>query len=40
MDAKTGANIKSGKLIIGDNETTYPIYDGTIGPTVIDIGKF
>ncbi|MFL6822599.1 MAG: citrate (Si)-synthase, partial [Xanthobacteraceae bacterium] len=40
MDAKTGANIKSGKFVVGDKETTFPIYDGTIGPAVIDIGKF
>jgi len=40
MDAKTGANIKSGKFVAGDKETTFPIYDGTIGPAVIDIGKF
>ena len=40
MDAKTGANIKSGKVVVGDKETTFPIYDGTIGPAVIDIGKF
>ncbi len=40
MDAKTGANIKSGKVVVGDKETTFPIYDGTIGPSVIDIGKF
>jgi citrate synthase len=40
MDAKTGANIKSGKFVVGDKETTFPMYDGTIGPAVIDIGKF
>src|SRR5258708_1818910 len=40
MDAKTGANIKSGKFVAGDKETTFPIYDGTIGPAVIDIGTF
>src|SRR4029453_18870219 len=40
MDAKTGANIKSGKFVVGDKETTFPIYDGTIGPAVIDLGKF
>ncbi len=40
MDAKTGANIKSGRLIVDDKETTCPIYDGTIGPAVIDISKF
>src|SRR5215831_15035602 len=40
MDAKTGANIKSGKFVVGDKETTFPIYEGTVGPSVIDIGKF
>src|SRR5256886_5352019 len=39
MDAKTGANIKSGKFVVGDKETTFPIYDGSIGPAVIDISK-
>src|ERR671939_1150397 len=40
MDAKTGANIKTGKFVLGDKEQSFPIYDGTIGPAVIDIGKF
>src|SRR5262245_59471190 len=40
MDAKTGANIKTGKFVVSDKETTFPVYDGTIGPAVIDIGKF
>jgi Citrate synthase, C-terminal domain len=40
MDAKTGANIKTGKFVVGDRDTTFPIYEGTIGPSVIDIGKF
>ena len=40
MDAKTGANIKSGKFVVGDKESSFPIYEGTIGPSVIDIGKF
>ena len=40
MDAKTGANIKSGKFVVGDKEQSFPIYEGTIGPSVIDIGKF
>jgi citrate synthase len=39
MDAKTGANIKTGKVIVGDKENTFPIYDGTIGPSVLDISK-
>src|SRR6201993_3435907 len=40
MDAKTGANIKTGKFILDDKETSFPIFDGTIGPAVIDISKF
>jgi citrate synthase len=40
MDAKTGANIKTGKFTLGDKETSFPIFEGTIGPAVIDIGKF
>src|ERR1700738_291324 len=40
MDAKTGANINTGKCIPADKETSFPIYDGTIGPSVIDISKF
>jgi len=39
MDAKTGANINTGKFILGDKETSFPIFDGTIGPSVIDISK-
>ena len=30
----------TGKFILGDKETSFPIFDGTIGPSVIDIGKF
>src|SRR5208337_3768950 len=40
MDAKTGANIKTGTFSLGNKETSFPIFDGTIGPSVIDIGKF
>ena len=39
MDAKTGANIKTGKLTLGDKNWSFPLYDGTIGPAVIDISK-
>ena len=39
MDAKSGANIKTGKLTLGDKNWSFPIYEGTIGPEVIDIGK-
>jgi citrate synthase len=39
MDAKTGTNIKTGTLTVGDKSWSFPIYGGTIGPDVIDIGK-
>jgi citrate synthase len=39
MDAKTGANIKTGKLTLGDKTYSFPIYDGTIGPEVMDVSK-
>ena len=39
MDAKTGANIKTGTLTLGDKSYTFPIYDGTIGPEVMDVSK-
>jgi citrate synthase len=40
MDAKTGANVKAGKFTIDGKDHSFPVYDGTIGPSVIDIGKF
>jgi citrate synthase len=39
MDAKTGANIKTGKLTLGDKSYSFPMYDGTIGPEVLDVSK-
>ncbi len=39
MDAKSGANIKTAKLSVGDKNWSFPIYGGTIGPDVIDVGK-
>src|SRR5262249_54164392 len=39
MDAKAGANTKSGKLTIDNKDHSFPIYEGTIGPSVMDIGK-
>src|ERR1700693_4852435 len=39
MDAKTGHNVKSGKLTVGDKNWSFPIYQGTIGPEVIDVSK-
>ncbi len=39
MDASTGANTKNGTLTLGDKNYKFPIYEGTIGPEVIDISK-
>jgi citrate synthase len=39
MDAKTGANIKTGTLTLGDKTYSFPMYDGTIGPEVLDVSK-
>ncbi len=39
MDAKTGANIKTGKLTLGDKNWSFPLYEGTIGPSVMDVSK-
>ena len=39
MDAKAGANIKTAKLTVGDKDYSFPVYDGTIGPEVIDVSK-
>ena len=39
MDAKTDAKKKSGTITIGNKNWDFPIYDGTIGPEVLDIAK-
>ena len=39
MDAKTGANIKTGTITLGDKSFSFPVYDGTIGPEVLDVSK-
>ena len=39
MDAKTGVNTKTGKLTLGDKSFSFPLYEGTIGPEVMDIAK-
>ena len=41
MDATTDkkSNTKSAKLTVGDKSATFPVYEGTIGPDVIDISK-
>ena len=40
MNDKSGANIKTGKITVGDKNWSFPIYPGSIGPDVLDIGKF
>jgi citrate synthase len=39
MANQSGANIKTGKLSVGDQTWSFPIYSGSIGPDVIDISK-
>src|SRR6476646_11139288 len=41
MDATTPAksNTPPAKLTVGDNDTTFQVSNGTIGPSVIDIAK-
>jgi citrate synthase len=39
MDALTGANTKSGTLTLGEKNFKFPLYEGTIGPEVLDISK-
>jgi citrate synthase len=39
MDARSGANTKTGTLTLGDKSYSFPVYEGTIGPDVIDIAK-
>jgi citrate synthase len=43
MDAKTpashGQNTKTAELKLGDKSYNFPVYEGTIGPDVVDISK-
>src|SRR5499433_2294681 len=39
MDAKTEASSKYGQLTVANQSWSFPIYDGTIGPSVMDISK-
>jgi citrate synthase len=39
MDAKTGSNTKTATLTVGNQNWSFPVYPGTIGPDVIDIAK-
>ncbi|HVR57998.1 MAG TPA: citrate/2-methylcitrate synthase, partial [Pseudolabrys sp.] len=39
MNAKSDASTKSGQLTVGNKSWSFPIYDGSIGPSVMDISK-
>ena len=39
MDAKTDADIKTGKLSLGERSWSFPLHAGTIGPQVMDVSK-
>src|SRR5215468_3074614 len=39
MDAKTSTTPKTGQLTLGDKSYSFPVYEGTIGPEVLDISK-
>ena len=39
MDARSGANTRSGTLTLGEKNYTFPVYEGTIGPDVVNISK-
>src|SRR3979490_197227 len=39
MDDKSGSNLKSGQLTVGGNSWSFPMYEGTVGPDVIDISR-
>src|SRR5881296_227825 len=39
MDAKTGDKTKAAALTVGNNNWDFPVLEGTIGPSVVDISK-
>src|ERR1700724_3007783 len=39
MDAKTSTTPRTGQLILGDKSYSFPLYEGTIGPEVMDVSK-
>jgi citrate synthase len=39
MDAKTPGTKKTAAFTVGNNNQEFPVYDGTIGPSVVDISK-
>src|SRR5664279_3039238 len=40
MDAKTDSPKKTGTITLGNKSMDFPVYDGTTGPSVVDISKF
>jgi citrate synthase len=38
MDAKTDPK-KTGTIIVGNKSLDFPVYDGSVGPSVVDISK-
>src|SRR5579864_4036360 len=39
MDAKTDAKKKTGTITVGNKNWDFPVYEGSIGPQVVDIAK-
>ena len=39
MDVKTETKINTGNLTLGNRNWSFPLYDGTIGPQVLDVRK-
>ena len=39
MDAKTPTEKKTGTITVGNKNWDFPIYDGSVGPQVMDISK-
>src|SRR5579859_4722031 len=39
MDAKTSTTPKTGQLTLGDKSYLFPVYEGMIGPEVLDVSK-
>jgi citrate synthase len=39
MDAKTDSPKKTGTISLGNKNLDFPIYDGSVGPSVVDISK-
>src|ERR1700729_2557630 len=39
MEAKTSTNTRAGTLTLGEKSCSFPLYEGTIGPEVMDVSK-